>query len=117
MLSGLRHAPGSVRLSCASSLGVYECNVRRQTLKLALWGLEDDMSDLQDDFRATAESIAQDAQIIERLEDEKTSLDANDPRASELSNQVEALAAQLHDKSLAERDIVIAAMEEAGEPA
>lgn len=71
------------------------------------------MSDVQDDFRSTAESIAQDAQIIERIEDEKASLDANDPRASDLSNQVAALAEQLHDKSLAERDLVEAALEEA----
>jgi hypothetical protein len=72
------------------------------------------MPDPQDELRETAESIAQDAQIIERLEDEKTSLDVDDPRASELSNQVEALAAQLHDKSRVERDIVETATAEEG---
>ena len=75
------------------------------------------MPDPQDDLRATAESIAQDAQIIERIEDEKADMDADDPRASELSNAVENLAAQLHEKTRVERDIVNGAVGEAGEPA
>jgi hypothetical protein len=65
-----------------------------------------EVADVDDAFRETAESIAQDAQIIERIEDEKTKLDADDPRASELSNRVAVLAEQLQDKALRERDLV-----------
>ena len=63
------------------------------------------MSELQDDFRATAENIARDAQEIKEIEDEKAELDAADPRADKLSAQVEELAEQLHHKTLAQRDL------------
>lgn len=63
------------------------------------------MSELQDDFRATAESVAQDAQDIKRIEDEKVELDPADPRVDQLSAQVEEIAEQLHQKTKAERDL------------
>jgi hypothetical protein len=63
------------------------------------------MSELQDDFRATAENIAQDAQDIKRIEDEKAELDQADPRVDQLSAQVEEIAEQLYQKTKAERDL------------
>ena len=63
------------------------------------------MSELQDDFQATVENIAQDARELERIEREKAELDAADPRATNLSKRAEQLAEQLHHKTLAELDL------------
>ena len=63
------------------------------------------MSDLQDDFQATVENIAQDAQELQRIEREKADLDAADPRANMLSKRAEEIAEQLHHKTLAELDL------------
>jgi hypothetical protein len=70
------------------------------------------MSQLQDDFRATAEDVAQDAREIKRIEDEKAELDPADPRAATLSAQAEQLAEQLHHKTLVERDLAETAAED-----
>ncbi len=69
------------------------------------------MSELHEDFRATAESIAQDAQEIKEIEDEKVELDPADPRAAKLSSQVKEIAEQLHQKTLAEHELADAADE------
>ena len=69
------------------------------------------MSELQDDFNATVENIAQDAREIERIEDEKAKLDPADPEARSLSTQAEELAEQLHHKTLAQRDLAETAAE------
>jgi hypothetical protein len=63
------------------------------------------VSDLQDDFQATVENIAQDARELERIEREKATLDAGDPLATTLSKRAEHLAEQLHHKTIAERDL------------
>ena len=67
------------------------------------------MTELRDDFRATAEDIAQDARQLEAIEDEKLSIDPDDPRARSLSARAEELAEELYRKSLAERDLTDAA--------
>jgi hypothetical protein len=63
------------------------------------------VSDLQDDFQATVENIAQDARELERIEREKAELDAGDPLATSLSKRAEELAEQLQHKTLAELDL------------
>ena len=63
------------------------------------------MSELQDDFQATVENIAQDARQLEAIEREKADLDAADPRAITLSQRAEQIAEQLHHKTMAERDL------------
>ncbi len=45
------------------------------------------MSDIQDDLRATAESIAADAEQLAAIETKKSKLDADDPRMIELSRE------------------------------
>lgn len=69
------------------------------------------MSELQDDFHATVENIAQDAREIERIENEKAKLDPADPKTRSLSAQAEELAEQLHHKTLAEQDLAETAAE------
>jgi hypothetical protein len=69
------------------------------------------MTELRDDFRATAEDIAQDARQLEAIEDEKREIDPDDPRARSLSARAEELAEELYRKSLAERDLTDAASE------
>ena len=69
------------------------------------------MSELQDDFHATVENIAQDAREIERIENEKAKLDPADPETRSLSAQAEELAEQLHHKTLAQQDLAESAAE------
>ena len=66
---------------------------------------ESNVSELQDDFQATVENIAQDAKELEEIEREKADLDAADPRATTLSKRAEEIAEQLHHKTMAERDL------------
>jgi hypothetical protein len=63
------------------------------------------MPDLQGDLRATAEDIAADAAELKAVEEEKATLDAEDPRVQELSAEGERLARQLVPKTVAEREI------------
>ena len=63
------------------------------------------MPDLQGDLRATAEDIAADAAELKAVEEEKASLDAEDPRVQELSAKGERLARQLVPKTVAEREL------------
>jgi hypothetical protein len=69
------------------------------------------MTELRDDFRATAQDIAQDARQLEAIEDEKLAIDPDDPRARSLSTRAEELAEELYRKSLAERDLTETASE------
>ncbi|MEX1168944.1 MAG: hypothetical protein WEE50_02255 [Chloroflexota bacterium] len=63
------------------------------------------MSDLQDDFQATVEDIAQDAREIERIEREKAKLDPADPETRSLSARAEEIGEQLHQKTRVEQDL------------
>jgi hypothetical protein len=63
------------------------------------------MSDLDDDLHVTAEAIGADAARIEAIEQEKATLDADDPRMVELSAESERLARAMVPKAKAESDI------------
>lgn len=63
------------------------------------------MSEVQEDFLATVESIAQDARDLEQIEREKAELDAADPKVRSLSARAEALADELHHKTLAQQEL------------
>jgi hypothetical protein len=65
----------------------------------------DRMSDLHDDLRATADSIAADAERLAAIEIEKEGLDANDPRMVELSAESQQLARRLIPKTTAELEL------------
>jgi hypothetical protein len=60
------------------------------------------MAELEDDLRATAESIAADAERLAAIEEEKRVLEADDPRMIELSTESERLAGGLVPKTGAE---------------
>ncbi len=64
------------------------------------------MPDLEDDLRATADSLLRDLDRMKALEQEKLSLDPTDPRAAELSAQIEELARRTQTTSAAQREIV-----------
>ena len=61
------------------------------------------MPDPREDLQATKASIRKDAEHLEQLEDEKSSLDPSDPRNVELSERVANVSAGLTDKAAAER--------------
>ena len=63
------------------------------------------MSEREDDYKATVESIRQDAREIERIEQQKAALEPDDPATRTLSARAEALAETLHHKTLAEQDL------------
>ena len=63
------------------------------------------MSDLDDDLHVTAEAIGADAARIQAIEQEKATLNADDPRMVELSVESERLAAAMVPKAKAELDI------------
>jgi hypothetical protein len=63
------------------------------------------MSDLDDDLHVTAEAIGDDAARIKEIEQEKATLDADDPRMVELSEESERLARAMVPKAKAESDI------------
>jgi hypothetical protein len=63
------------------------------------------MSDLDDDLRATADSIAGDAERLAAIEEEKQGLEVDDPRMVDLSAESERLAAKLMPKTSAEMDL------------
>ena len=71
--------------------------------------------DLQSDIQATAEDIAADSEILHRIETEKATLDATDPRTIELTSQAETLAHGIAAKTVAERELVVEA--NGGDPA
>jgi hypothetical protein len=63
------------------------------------------MPDLEGDLQATAEDIAADAAELKALEEEKATLDPDDPLVEELSAKGERLARQLVPKAVAEREL------------
>lgn len=73
------------------------------------------MSDTEDDLRATAEDIVADSARLARIEVEKTNLDADDPRLSDLSAEGERIARRIVPKTTAESELV-ASLRETGGP-
>lgn len=67
------------------------------------------MSDLEDDLRATADSIAADAERLAAIDVEKEGLEVDDPRMVELSAESARLAARLVPKTSAELDLAVRA--------
>ncbi len=65
------------------------------------------MDDLEEDIRATAQSIEADADRLAAIEDEKTQLAPTDPRLLELSREAEVIAKRLVPKTVAERALVV----------
>ena len=65
--------------------------------------------DLQSDIQATAEDIAADSEALHGIETEKATLDADDPRLLELSDQAKALARGIASKTAAEHELVLEA--------
>jgi hypothetical protein len=63
------------------------------------------MPDQRDDLRATEESILNDTDQLKDLEEEKSSLDPEDERVSDLSTQAERVSNELRDKAGAEREL------------
>jgi hypothetical protein len=65
------------------------------------------MDDLEEDVRATAQSIEADADRLAAIEDEKKTLDSADPRILELSREAELISKRLVPKTVAERALVV----------
>jgi hypothetical protein len=65
------------------------------------------MDELEDDLRATAQSIESDADRLAAIEDEKKVLGSADPRLLALSREAEAIAKRLVPKTVAERALAI----------
>lgn len=63
------------------------------------------MPDPEEDLRATAEAIQDDAEQLKQLEARKVALDPDDPLVLDLSRQIEALVATIADKARAEREL------------
>ena len=63
------------------------------------------MSELEEDLRATAESIAADAERLTAIEEEKRVLEPDDPRMIELSAESERLVGGLVPKTGAETQL------------
>jgi hypothetical protein len=59
----------------------------------------------EEDLRATAEDIAEDANELKEVEEEKTRLESDDPRLLELSGKGERIARRLHQKTVVEREL------------
>jgi hypothetical protein len=73
------------------------------------------MDDLAQDLRATTESIAHDAQRLRELELEKATLDVDDPRVLDLSEEGKRLGERLARSTEAEHALAtLAADEKAG---
>jgi hypothetical protein len=64
------------------------------------------VSEQEDDLRATTEDIAADAREVQAIEEEKSRLEPEDPRMTELSEEVERIARQIVPKTVAERRLV-----------
>ena len=64
------------------------------------------MDELEEDIRATAQSIEVDADRLAAIEDEKKALDSSDPRLLELSREAELISKRLVPKTVAERALV-----------
>ncbi len=75
------------------------------------------MSELDDDLKATAQSIIGDAGRIGDIEQAKLALDASDPRVATLAREAEAVAVDLLQKAGIERGLAAEAAQEAAGPA
>jgi hypothetical protein len=64
------------------------------------------VSEQEDDLRATTEDIAADAEELKSIEGEKARLEPEDPRMTELSEEVERIARRIVPKTVAERRLV-----------
>jgi hypothetical protein len=64
------------------------------------------MDDLEQDIRATAQSIETDADRLAAIEDEKKLLASDDPRLLELSREAELISKRLVPQTIAERALV-----------
>lgn len=62
----------------------------------------------QEDLKATSDSIRQDAELIAQLEEAKSQLDPTDPHVDAMSRDIEKLAADIADKTKAERELAAA---------
>lgn len=71
---------------------------------------EAEVSDLENDLRATAEDIAADAARLAAIEEEKARLGSDDPRLLELSAEGEAIARRLVPKTAAETELAAEAL-------
>lgn len=63
------------------------------------------MNDRDEDLRATADSIADDARRLARIEAQKGELEPGDPALLTLSAQAEEIARELVPKTVAERQL------------
>ena len=64
------------------------------------------MADVDDDLQATTETIAADAERLTAVEREKSTLEADDPRMTDLSAEAERLAQRIVPLTAAESDLV-----------
>ena len=64
------------------------------------------MDELEEDVRATAQSIEADADRLAAIEDEKKTLRSGDPRMLDLSREAESIAKRLVPKTVAESALV-----------
>ncbi len=65
------------------------------------------MGELEDDVRATAQSIEADADRLAAIEDEKKTLGLADPRLLQLSREAELISKRLVPMTVAERALVV----------
>ena len=70
------------------------------------------MDDVAEDLRATTESIAHDAQQLRELELEKATLDVDDPRLQDLSEEGRRLGERLARTTRAEEQLARLAADE-----
>ena len=63
------------------------------------------MSEIDDDLRTTAEAIIADAEQIKGIEQEKLSLDADDPSIPVLAEEAEAIAERVLHEATIEREL------------
>lgn len=65
------------------------------------------MDELEQDLRATAQSIELDADRLAAIEDEKKTLESSDPRLLELSREAESIARRLVPKAVTEQALAV----------
>ena len=63
------------------------------------------MSDIESDLKATADSLAADARRLRDIEQEKSRLDARDPRMLALAVEAERITRGMVPKTVAEREL------------
>ena len=64
-----------------------------------------DSSELEDDLRATSDSLRHDASRLAAIEDDKRDLEIGDPELSAKAREAERLADGIQRKSRIERDL------------